>query len=140
MDDRITALVSGALATAAMLATVYLAEVVAGYRVLVYRLFGGVVTVPETVGLAAFVALGVIVWPIVFLTFGESLAPENEAMRGVVLALVLWIAFFVALVPAFDVTGLFSFIATSLLAHLVYGLVLGIAFERLGGEHRGLRA
>lgn len=140
MDDRVTALASGAFATAAMLATVSLAEVVAGYRVLVYRVFGGVVTIPETLGLVVFVACGVLVWPIVFLTIGEKLAPGREAMHGVVLALVLWIAFFVALVPAFDVTEVFPFIAVSLLAHLVYGLVLGTAFERLGGEHRDWRA
>ncbi|MFC6905992.1 DUF6789 family protein [Halalkalicoccus tibetensis] len=140
MDDRITALVSGALATAAMLAAVYLAEVVAGYRVLVYQLFGGVVTIPETVGLVVFVAFGVLVWPTVFLIVGENLAPTREGMRGVVLALLLWIAFFVALVPAFDVTELFPFIAASLLAHLVYGLVLGLSFEALDGEHRDWRA
>lgn len=41
MDDHITAVVSGAFATAAILAMIYLTEIIAGYRVLVYRLLAG---------------------------------------------------------------------------------------------------
>lgn len=57
-------------------------------------------------------------------------------MRGVVLSLLLWIVFSVVFVPTVSLRHFLVFIVLSLLAHLVYGSVLGFTFARLGGEHR----
>lgn len=82
MDDRLTALISGVSATAAMLATRYLTRIAAGSQVLVYRLFGGIVTLPETSGYATSIAFGVLVWPMALLYVGENLAPEYDNDAG----------------------------------------------------------
>lgn len=136
MDDRIAALASGILATAALFAIITLIEFVADYQLLIYRLFSGTVTIPETIGSIVFITFGIIVWPIVFMFFGQKLAPEHETMRGVILALILWMAFFIVSLPTTDAITSFLFVASSLLAHIIYGFILGFTFGTLGGEHR----
>jgi cytochrome c oxidase subunit I len=134
VDDRITAVVSGVLATAAMLAFMWPVDAFTSYQLLAPRAIAELLNAPVTVGVAAFAAAGTLVWPLVFLVIGQHLAPR-DVMQGVVLSLILWIGFIVAFVPTFEPTRFLVFVLLSFLAHVVYGAVLGLSFDRLDGEH-----
>jgi hypothetical protein len=135
VDDRVTAVTSGVLATAAMLAFMWPVDAFTAYHLQAHRAIAGLLNAPSSVGVAVFVVGGVLVWPLVFFAIGQHLAP-GEIMRGVVLSLLLWIAFSVVFVPAVALSEFLIFIVLTLLAHLIYGSVLGFSFARLGGEHR----
>ncbi len=136
VDDRLIAVTSGVLATAAMLSFLWVADAFTPYRLQAHLTIAGFLGAPPNVGLALFVATGVVVWPLVFFAVGQELAPDSELSRGIVLSLILWIAFAVAFFPTFDLGESMTFVLVSLLAHLVYGAVLGLSFDRLGGQHR----
>jgi hypothetical protein len=136
VDDRLTAIASGVLATAAMLSFLWTMDAATPYRLEAHLAIAGLFGAPPTVGLALFAAMGVVVWPLVFFAIGQELAPGSELSRGVVLSLILWIAFAVAFFPTFDLGESMVFVVISLLGHLVYGAVLGLSFDRLGGQHR----
>lgn len=134
VDDRITAVVSGVLATAAMLAFTWPVDAFTPYQLLAPRAIAGLLNAPMAVGVTAFAAVGTLVWPLVFLAIGQYLAPR-DVMQGVVLSLILWIGFIAAFVPTFEPTRFLVFVLLSFLAHVIYGAVLGLSFDRLGGEH-----
>ena len=118
-----------------MLLFMWFADALTPYRLRAHLTIAGLLEASSTVGLALFVIVGVLVWPLVFFAIGTRLAPESEPMRGVVLALILWIAFAVAFFPTFELRGSMFFVVFSFLSHLVYGSVLGLSFDRLGGRH-----
>lgn len=136
MDDRVIAVGSGALATAAMLLFFWSADAISPYRLHAPFTLAGLLNASPTVGLVLFAGAGVLVWPLVFFAIGDRLAPESEAMRGVVLSLILWMAFAVIFLPSLSVSESVYFVVLSFLGHLVYGSVLGSIFAGLGGEHR----
>ena len=135
MDDRVTAVTSGLLATAAMLAFMWPIDAFTSHQLEAHRAIAEMLNAPESVGVAVFVIAGTLVWPLVFFAIGQHLA-VREVMRGVVLSLLLWIVFSVVFVPSVSLRHFLVFIVLSFLAHLVYGSVLGFTFARLGGEHR----
>lgn len=135
VDDRVTAVASGLLATAAMLAFMWPVDAFTPYQLQAHQAIAEMLNAPPSVGVAIFVVAGTLVWPLVFFAIGQHLAPR-EVMRGVVLSLLLWIAFSVVFVPGISLSHFLVFLVLSLLAHLVYGSVLGFTFARLGGEHR----
>lgn len=136
VDDRVTAVASGALATAAMLLFLWSVDAISPYRLRAPLTLAGLLNASPTVGLALFAGGGVLVWPLVFFAIGDRLAPESEAMRGVVLSLILWMAFAVVFLPSLALSESVYFVVLSFLGHLVYGSVLGASFAGLGGEHR----
>lgn len=136
MDDRVTVLASGALATAAMLLSLEAANALTPYRLGAPVAIARTLNLPPSVGLALFAGAGVLLWPPIFLAIGHRLAPESEAMRGGVLSLILWMGFAVVFLPSLDLSESVYFVVLSFLGHLVYGAVLGASFARLGGEHR----
>lgn len=136
VDDRVTAVGSGVLATAAMLLFLWSVDAISPYRLHAPLTIAELLNASPTVGLALFAFVGVLVWPLVFFAIGERLAPESEAMRGVVLSLILWMAFAVIFLPSLSLSESVYFVVLSFLGHLVYGSVLGASFAGLGGEHR----
>lgn len=135
MDNRVIALVGGSLATPVMLSFLWLADAFTRYRLRAHLTFAELLNAPPTVGLALFAIGGVLLFPLVFFLIGEHLAPEYEAMRGVVFSLILWVVFLVIFLPTIELVGSIYFVLFSCLGHVVYGSVLGWTFGRLGGEH-----
>lgn len=91
-----------------------------------------------TLGLAFFVIGAVIVLPLFFVVTGTYLPPvEPRYLRGVPMSLIFWPGFVIAFWPGGDLTTVASFAAISILAHVVYGLLLGVVFHTLTGipEH-----
>ncbi|WP_336036600.1 DUF6789 family protein [Halobacterium yunchengense] len=92
-----------------------------------------------TLGVAFFVAGGAFVLPLFFLVTATFLPPrEPKYVRGATIATLFWAAFVFIFWPN---GGLFVdgvFLAVTLVAHWLYGLVLGLVMQRLTGipEHR----
>ena len=81
-------------------------------------------------GLAVFLAGGVIALPLLFTVAGGFLPPrEPRAVRGVVFATIMWTGFVIAYRPGPRSVVLFG--ALSLAGHWVYGYALGAVMERL---------
>lgn len=75
-------------------------------------------------GIGVFVAGGAVALPLLFVVAGAFLPPrEPRWARGVVFATVMWTGFVIAFWPGVQAAVLF--LALSLGAHWVYGLVLG---------------
>ncbi|MFB6123100.1 MAG: DUF6789 family protein [Haloferacaceae archaeon] len=79
-----------------------------------------------TLGAALFVATGATVLPLTFVVVGGFLPPkEPRYLRGVTFATIFWTGFVPAFWPDGSVAVVAVFLVVSLLAHWVYGLVLG---------------
>ncbi|WP_313695524.1 DUF6789 family protein [Halorarum halobium] len=83
------------------------------------------------VGVALFVAIGMTMLPTLFVALAGSLPPSRSiGLRGVVFASIVWTGFFFAF-GANRAEGTFwTFVVVTLLAHFVYGYVLGSLFAR----------
>lgn len=89
----------------------------------------------QYIGFALFLAAGILAWPVLFAGIEDYLRSlpggEDVAVRGVVFALALWVAF---LVLGGVQTGgplLILYLGFTLLAHVAYGWTLGIVYARL---------
>lgn len=135
MDNRVIALVSGSLATPAMFSFLWVADAFTRYRLRTHLTFAGLLDAPPTVGLPLLAIGGIVLFPLGFFLIGEHLAPDSEAMRGVVFSLILWIFFVLVFLPTVGLVGSLLFVLFSHLGHLIYGSVLGWTFGWLDGEH-----
>lgn len=81
-------------------------------------------------GIAVFLAGGVVALPLLFTVAGAFLPPrEPRAARGIVFATIMWTGFVIAFWPGMRTAVLFS--ALSLAAHWIYGFALGAVMEWL---------
>ncbi|QLG61138.1 DUF6789 family protein [Halorarum salinum] len=86
-----------------------------------------------------FFALFALGWPLLFGGFTWGLPGESGSTHGAVFGLILWVGFVAAVLygfergePTFAEDALFF--AVTLLAYLVYGLVLGGTYDYLAGH------
>lgn len=85
-----------------------------------------------------FLVGGVVVLPLFFLVTATYLPPaEPRFLRGLSISVVFWPGFVIVYFPFADAVTNSAFLVVTLCSHLVYGLVLGVAFHRLSGipEH-----
>ena len=83
----------------------------------------------RSLGFIVFVAVGIVVWPLIFAWAEPHLPPEGDpAVSGMLFAVVIWLAFMVTSVPEVPTILLFLFGGYTLLAHLAYGFTLGLIF------------
>lgn len=83
------------------------------------------------IGVAIFVAAGIVAWPLVFVAVERWIPLGDVATRGMAFALVLWLAF--VLLSGGVESGTVVFLPFTLLAHLAYGFTLGAVYARLEG-------
>lgn len=91
-----------------------------------------------TLGAAFFVVGGAFVLPLFFVVTASFLPPrEPKFARGVTIALMFWVSFVFVFWPGATMVTNASFLAVTLVAHLIYGAVLGGVLNRLTGipEH-----
>lgn len=92
-----------------------------------------------TLGAAFFVAGGAVVLPLFFVVTATFLPPrEPRYARGATIATMFWVAFVYIFWPGAGLWVNSVFLVVTLVAHLLYGLVLGGVMQRLTGipEHR----
>lgn len=91
------------------------------------RFFG----VPGDVGLGVlvFLVFGVFVWPVVFVYVSPYLPPKgDQAVKGMVFATVLWVAFILIGSAQMDVILVLFYLVITLFTHLAYGFTLGLLY------------
>jgi hypothetical protein len=91
-----------------------------------------------TLGVAFFAAGGAVVLPLFFLATASFLPPAKpRAARAVTIAVVFWVSFVFVFWPAGGALTAASFVVLTLLAHVLYGAILGVVLDRLTGipEH-----
>jgi hypothetical protein len=90
-------------------------------------------------GIAFFVVGGAIVLPLFFIVTATFLPPQKPRyLRGSTIAALFWTTFVVLFWPGGGLYVTAIFVVVTLVAHLLYGAILGLTMERLGGipEHR----
>jgi hypothetical protein len=89
-------------------------------------------------GIALFVAGGVVVLPLFFVVTATFLPPrEPRFLRGVTISTFFWVSFVYVFWPGGGVVVDAVFLVLTLVSHWVYGAVLALAMQRLTGipEH-----
>ena len=137
MNRFLRAIGAGAAATTVMMAIFLFAEVQTRSRLNAPDAIARFVGLPDQlfVGFVIFAAIGVLVWPVVFVAIQEYLARlpggRDIAIRGIVFGLVLWVAFLV--LGTGDLTWPFVllYVLFTLIGHLAYGFTLGVVYQSL---------
>lgn len=92
-----------------------------------------------TLGLAFFVAGGAFMLPLFFVVTASFLPPRDPAyLRGATIATMFWVSFVFIFWPDASLYVNSLFVVVTLVAHWLYGAVLGLVMTRLTGipEHR----
>jgi hypothetical protein len=90
-------------------------------------------------GVAFFLTGGVVVLPLFFLVTASFLPPqEPKYLRGVTISSFFWVSFVYIFWPAGGAFVNGVYVVLSLIAHWLYGAILGAVMQRLTGvpEHR----
>jgi hypothetical protein len=91
-----------------------------------------------TLGIAFFAVGGAVVLPLFFVVTASFLPPrEPKFVRGVTIAMMFWVSFVFVFWPGDTTVINAAFVVVTLVAHLIYGAVLGGVLDRLTGipEH-----
>lgn len=82
-------------------------------------------------GVAIFVAGGMIVLPLLFITLGNYLPPTGSVpLRGVTYGTIVWTGFVIAFYTGQSGAALVIYFLLTLVNHWVYGAVLGLVYTR----------
>lgn len=86
-------------------------------------------------GFLLFFAAGSLAWPLLFVTAGVYLPGGTRPRQGVVFAMLIWVGFVLAFSGRYVAVDLLVFVAFSVVAHVVYGYVLGLVVARITGQY-----
>ncbi len=135
--DRVPSVIAGGFAGTVVLSLLLLLlEVQTREQIQTFDVIARFVGVPGqyVVGFVIFVVAGVFAWPLVFVAL-EGYLPlgPDPAARAVGMGVALWVAFVIT--GRGDIGGplLIIFAGYTLVAHVVYGFVLGAVYAHLHG-------
>lgn len=140
MNRPASALVGGFVGTALMSLVLVLIEVQTRYILRIFYVIARFVRRPDDpfVGFLLFVLVGVAVWPLLFVAVLEYVPQgPDPAVKGMIFAVPIWVAFVVTGRGEFALPTLVIYVAFTLVAHLVYGFVLGAVYASLSGTGAG---
>lgn len=140
VNDQLGGVAGGFAGTAAMLVFLFVADAVSGFQIRSIEAIALIVGAPGNfaLGLLLFAAAGVVVWPLLFVSLVQFLPGGSDAVRGAVFASVLWLSFAFAFGSGLGGVALALYLAFTLLAHWLYGLVLGAVYDRLAEHATGV--
>ena len=138
MNRAVSAIVGGAVATMVMSAALAIFEVQTRYAIGIFAAIARFVRVPDNLffGFVVYALVGTVAWPLLFVSLKPYVPLDlDPAVAGMLFALPLWVAF--AVVGHGDIGGALTvlFVGFTLIAHLVYGFVLGAVYASLADEH-----
>lgn len=132
MDDNLSALSAGFTGTAVMTALLVAADAITPFDVRPFEAVASFVGIQDlALGFFVFVLLGTVAWSFIFITIGQYLPGERDAVRGMVFSVVLWTGFVTAFSGSVAPGDLPVYAAFTLFVHLAYGFTLGAVYERL---------
>jgi len=80
--------------------------------------------------------IGAIVWGLLYVALKDKLPGDSGLVRGLVFGVIAWVLMMVVWAPLAGM-GVFGLpmmaLGMTLMLHLIYGVVLGLAEEKLGG-------
>jgi cytochrome c oxidase subunit 1 len=82
------------------------------------------------IGVALFVAGGVVTFPLLFVSLAVFLPGRSVAEKGVSFGIIVWTGFLIAFYSAQTGATFAAYLVLTLLAHAVYGGVLGAVYGR----------
>ncbi|QCC46902.1 DUF6789 family protein [Halobellus limi] len=153
MDPVRSSLGGGIAATAALLVFLLVADLLlAGTNLFVFATFTSLCAVggapycelgSPTATFLTFIWFGLlyaVAWPLLFAGFTWGLPGETGLTHGAVYGLILWAGYVVAVLYGISIEGQtlgdnLPMVVVTLLAYLVYGVVLGAGYDYLA-EHR----
>ncbi|MDS0280672.1 DUF6789 family protein [Haloarcula onubensis] len=137
MNRPFSAIVGGFVGTAAMSVVLTILEVEVRYGLGVFDAIARFVRVPgdPVLGFAIYVFVGTFGWPLLFCSL-ERYVPLtlDPAVAGTLLGTVLWLGFAIIGRGALDGVVLLVYLATTLVAHLVYGFSMGAVYAELAAR------
>ena len=122
---------AGVAATVVMTAMMMFVAPMMGVHMDIAATLAGAMHMPWILGLAVHLMLGAIVFPIVFAKQVANRLPGNALMKGMIFGTILWLMMEFAVMPmmgkgflGLNGPGMMGE-AAALMAHLVYGAILG---------------
>lgn len=131
MHKLIRATGSGVAATTVMILFLLIIDVETRAKLSLFEALARFFGVPGSVGLGILIFLffGVFVWPVIFAFVSPYLPPKGDpAVKGMLFAAVLWLAFIIIGSAQMDVIVVVFYLAVTLLTHLAYGFTLGLTY------------
>ncbi|WP_458207612.1 DUF6789 family protein [Haladaptatus sp. NG-SE-30] len=136
--QAVQSLKAGVLSTGLMVFIFLVAEAEARFNLGVPAAIAKFVRMPGQLylGFIVFVLAGIVLWPLVFAAIEGYLTAlpggEDVGIRGIVFALLLWVAFLVLGSAGLKLAGPFLvlYLVFTLIAHVVYGYSLGVLYGR----------
>lgn len=131
------AVVAGTVGTSWVTLALYLLDVVYAGEL---NVFGQLAAMAggggnELLGFVLFFVAGSLAWPLIYVTLGAYLPGSTRVRQGILFGLLLWVGFAIAFSgPQIGIHPL-VLVVVSLLAHVVYGAILGGFSARLTGRY-----
>lgn len=138
MNRNIQGLIAGIIATAVLSALMLLKGAMGMLpqfnviAMLANTLGGG-----PLLGWAAHIAIGVVLYGLVFANLSSMLPGRSATVKGVTLGLIGWLAMMLVAMPVMG-AGIFAaslglpVVVATLVLHLIFGAVLGFSFGKIG--------
>ncbi|MDL5363761.1 DUF6789 family protein [Halalkalicoccus sp. NIPERK01] len=137
MNRFLRAISAGVAATTVMMLVFLFSQVQTRSQLGAPEAIARFVGMPEhhVVGFAVFSAVGILVWPVVFVAVRDRVAdrrgPRDPTVQGLVFGGVLWVLFLVLGTGQVSWPFVILYLFFTLTGHLAYGFVLGYVYERL---------
>lgn len=134
MNRPLSAVAGGVAGTAVLAFFLLLLEVETREEVAMFEVIARFAGLPDqlALGFVVFLLAGVFAWPLAFVGL-EPYIPvgADPAARGLLVGFVLWVAFFLTGRGDIGYPVVIVFAVFTLVAHLVYGFVMGAVYARL---------
>ena len=122
----------GVVATIVMtLMAMYVAPMMTGMPMDIAAMIAGMAGMSWTVGMVIHLMMGIIIFPLIYVYVVYDRVPGSPLVRGLIWGVLLWIAAVLVVMPMAgagflmaNIGGMMAVMA-SLIAHLVYGAILG---------------
>ncbi|EJN58783.1 DUF6789 family protein [Halogranum rubrum] len=136
VGDGVVGAAGGLVGTAMMTGVLLVAESVGVFSRESFAALGGLAGLEAlgptlVVGYLVFLFNGMVPFPLLFASVMEYLPGERPPVSGMVFGAILWTGFVLVFYEGFSGLGLALYVVLTLLAHLAYGLGLGLVFEYL---------
>lgn len=138
LTDGVIGAVGGFVGTILMAITFFAAESAGVFSTAAFASVAKIVA-PATdasamTGLLVFLVGGMVLWPPLFAAIRGYLPGSRDLVSGLAFGVFIWPGFAIGFADGYAGGGFALYVAATLLAHALYGLSLGAAFELLGDK------
>jgi hypothetical protein len=135
--DAIGGAIAGGAGSAVLLCILYIASQQGFFDIGAFGSFAGflfldTVAPPVLAGVGLFFFIGMVVWPLIFLSIESYLPGKDFPQRGMTFGAVLWTGFAVGFYPSgYSLTQTALYLVFTLFGHLAYGFFTGNSLQYL---------